>query len=50
MLFRSDIGKQRCDVDMIDDLSESLDEEPRFAKLAGGQATGDQPLAFDVDQ
>lgn len=45
-----DIAPLLPDVDMIDDLSESLDEEPRFAKLAGGQATGDQPLAFDVDQ
>jgi len=45
-----DIAPLLPDVDMIDDLSESLDEEPRFAKLAGGQVSGDQPLAFDVDQ
>jgi segregation and condensation protein B len=38
------------DVDMIDDLSESLDAEPRFVKLAGGPISDDQPLSFDVDQ
>src|SRR6201992_65110 len=37
------------DVDMIEDLSESLDSEPRFIKLAGGQAP-EQALSFDVDQ
>ncbi len=44
-----DIAPLLPDVDMIDDLSESLDDEPRFAKLSGGSATGDQPLSFDVD-
>ncbi|MGB9226063.1 SMC-Scp complex subunit ScpB [Mycobacterium sp.] len=37
------------DVDTIEDLSESLDSEPRFIKLAGGQAR-EQTLSFDVDQ
>ncbi|HEY1842991.1 MAG TPA: SMC-Scp complex subunit ScpB [Mycobacterium sp.] len=44
-----DIAPLLPDVDMIDDLSESLDTEPRFVKLAGGSASDDQPLSFDVD-
>jgi segregation and condensation protein B len=44
-----DIAPLLPDVDTIDDLSESLDSEPRFMKLAGGQAP-DQALSFDVDQ
>lgn len=36
------------DVDTIEDLSGSLDSEPRFIKLAGGQAP-EQTLSFDVD-
>jgi segregation and condensation protein B len=44
-----DIAPLLPDVDTIDDLSESLDSEPRFMKLAGGQAA-DQALSFDVDQ
>lgn len=43
-----DIAALLPDVDSIDDISESLDSEPRFIKLAGGQAA-DQPAAFDVD-
>ncbi len=43
-----DIAPLLPDVDVIDDLSESLDSEPRFMKL-GGAPTADQPLAFDVD-
>jgi len=43
-----DIAPLLPDVDSIEDLSESLDSEPRFIKLTGGQAT-DQPLTFDVD-
>ena len=35
-------------VDVIDDLSESLDSEPRFAKLSG-QPQPAEPVAFDVD-
>jgi segregation and condensation protein B len=44
-----DIAPLLPDVDAIDDLSETLDAEPRFMKLAGGSASGDQPLSFDVD-
>jgi segregation and condensation protein B len=44
-----DIAPLLPDVDTIDDLSESLDSEPRFMKLAGGQ-TSAQALSFDVDQ
>ena len=43
-----DIAPLLPDVDMIEDLSESLDSEPRFAKLAGGTSSK-QPVAFDVD-
>lgn len=43
-----DIAPLLPDVDTIDDLSESLDSEPRFIKLTGGQAP-DEPLTFDVD-
>jgi segregation and condensation protein B len=44
-----DIAPLLPDVDTIEDLSESLDSEPRFIKLAGGQ-TREQTLTFDVDQ
>ena len=44
-----DIAPLLPDVDTIDDLTESLDREPRFIKLAGGQAP-DETLSFDVDQ
>ncbi|BBZ44341.1 SMC-Scp complex subunit ScpB [Mycobacterium parmense] len=44
-----DIAPLLPDVDTIEDLSESLDTEPRFIKLTGGAAT-DQPLTFDVDR
>jgi segregation and condensation protein B len=37
------------DVDSIDDITESLGNEPRFIKLGGAPAT-DKPLAFDVDK
>lgn len=43
-----DIAPLLPDVDVIDDLSETLDEEPRFAKLAGGGAE-EKPVTFDVD-
>lgn len=45
-----DIAPLLPDVDVIDDLSESLGDEPRFAKLNGGSRSGDQPVAFDVDK
>ncbi|CQD13655.1 segregation and condensation protein B [Mycobacterium lentiflavum] len=44
-----DIAPLLPDVDAIEDLSESLDSEPRFIKLSGGQ-TPEQSLSFDVDQ
>ena len=44
-----DIAPLLPDVDTIEDLSESLDSEPRFIKLAGGQAPA-EALSFDVDQ
>jgi segregation and condensation protein B len=43
-----DIAPLLPDVDVIDDLSETLDSEPRFAKLAA-PARHDTPVAFDVD-
>jgi segregation and condensation protein B len=44
-----DIAPLLPDLDMIDDLSESLDSEPRFIKLSGGHAP-EEPLSLDVDQ
>lgn len=44
-----DIAPLLPDVDVIDDLSENLDSEPRFAKLSGQHAQPDVPVAFDVD-
>src|SRR5271166_2381802 len=44
-----DIAPLLPDVDTIEDLSESLDSEPRFIKLAGGRASDDS-MSFDVDQ
>ena len=44
-----DIAPLLPDVDSIEDLSESLDSEPRFIKLAGGRGPA-QALTFDVDQ
>ncbi len=44
-----DIAPLLPDVDTIDDLSESLDSEPRFIKLAGGQEP-ERTLTFDVDR
>ena len=43
-----DIAPLLPDVDVIDDLSESLDSEPRFAKLSAGPRQ-DKPVAFNVD-
>lgn len=43
-----DIAPLLPDVDTIEELSESLDSEPRFVKLAGG-APPEQLLSFDVD-
>lgn len=48
-----DIAPLLPDVDVIEDLSESLGDEPRFAKLGGGPtptpASG-APTTFDVDR
>ncbi len=44
-----DIAPLLPDVDTIDDLTETLDTEPRFVKLAGGPTPG-AALTFDVDQ
>ena len=44
-----DIAPLLPDVDSIEDLTESLDSEPRFIKLSGGQGP-EQSLSFDVDQ
>lgn len=44
-----DIAPLLPDVDTIDDLSESLDREPRFMKLAGDPSPG-EAQSFDVDQ
>lgn len=43
-----DIAPLLPDVDVIDDISETLDSEPRFIKLGGGGAP-DKPVSFDVD-
>lgn len=43
-----DIAPLLPDVDVIDDLSETLDSEPRFAKLAG-PSQPDTQVTFDVD-
>jgi segregation and condensation protein B len=45
-----DIAPLLPDVDVIDDLSETLSEEPRFMKLNGGAPAADAPMSFDVDQ
>jgi segregation and condensation protein B len=44
-----DIAPLLPDVDVIDDLSESLGVEPRFMKLSGVPAA-EAPMSFDVDQ
>ncbi len=44
-----DLAPLLPDVDVIDDLSESLDDEPRFIKLNAVPAAG-QPLSMNLDQ
>ncbi|BBX73575.1 SMC-Scp complex subunit ScpB [Mycobacterium shinjukuense] len=44
-----DIAPLLPDVDAIEDLSESLDREPRFIRFSGGQSR-EQTWAFDVDR
>ncbi|OAN26467.1 SMC-Scp complex subunit ScpB [Mycolicibacterium iranicum] len=45
-----DIAPLLPDVDVIDDLSETLGEEPRFMKLNGTSSAPEVPASFDVDQ
>jgi segregation and condensation protein B len=47
-----DIAPLLPDIDVIDDITESLDSEPRFARLNGGGAssTDDQLPAFEMDR
>ncbi|MDT5006704.1 MAG: segregation and condensation protein [Mycobacterium sp.] len=45
-----DIAPLLPDVDVIDDLTETLSEEPRFAKLGLPPSRDKQPMAFDVDK
>ena len=45
-----DIAPLLPDVDVIDDLSETLGEEPRFIKLGAPPASDEQPMSFDVDK
>ncbi len=44
-----DIAPLLPDVDVIDDLSETLGDEPRFMKLSGAPAA-EAPMNFNVDQ
>ncbi|GAB08369.1 chromosome segregation and condensation protein ScpB [Gordonia araii NBRC 100433] len=43
-----DLGPLLPDVDLIEDLSEELTSDPRFAKLSAGQAESDDPAAESV--
>ena len=43
-----DIAPLLPDVDVIDDLSETLDSEPRFARLSATPQAG-KPVTFNVD-
>jgi segregation and condensation protein B len=45
-----DIAPLLPDIDVIDDITESLDEEPRFIKLSRPDRTDDQLQSFDVDR
>jgi segregation and condensation protein B len=45
-----DIAPLLPDVDVIDDITESLGDEPRFARLGSTPAETSQPLSFDVDR
>ncbi len=44
-----DIAPLLPDVDVIEDLSENLDSEPRFTKLAAGGDRAGKTVSFDVD-
>jgi len=46
-----DIAPLLPDIDVIDDITESLETEPRFARLRGGAPAGDQDeISIDVDR
>jgi segregation and condensation protein B len=45
-----DIAPLLPDVDVIDDLTETLSDEPRFVKLGLPPASNQQPMSFDVDK
>jgi segregation and condensation protein B len=46
-----DIAPLLPDIDVIDDISESLEAEPRFARLSGAVPSGDDELsAIDMDR
>jgi len=45
-----DIAPLLPDVDVIDDITETLSEEPRFAKLRGAPTASAEPVKFDVDR
>lgn len=46
-----DIAPLLPDIDVIDDISESLEAEPRFARLSGAVPPGDdEPSAIDMDR
>jgi len=45
-----DIAPLLPDVDVIDDITETLSEEPRFAKLGGAPTGSAEPVKFDVDR
>lgn len=45
-----DIAPLLPDVDVIDDLSETLADEPRFVKLGTQPPSGAQPMTFDLDK
>lgn len=49
LLDLPDIAPLLPDVDVIDDITETLGDEPRFARL-GGASTADQSVSFDVDK
>lgn len=45
-----DLAPLLPDVDVIDDITASMGDEPRFVRLGGNQAASEQPLSFDVDR
>jgi segregation and condensation protein B len=45
-----DLAPLLPDIDVIDDITESLGDEPRFVRLGGAPAATEQSLTFDVDR